>query len=86
MVTVTTRSYEASGDLSGLIERAATLPSGDLALALKDWRGRMQMVEAARLLGLPLGTYAKIEQGRGFRYPALLLQAMRDLKPHGRWR
>jgi hypothetical protein len=81
-----TRSYEVTGDLSELIDRANALADHELAAAVKDWRGRTRLSEAALLLGIPPTTLEKIEQGRGFRYPRLLLTAMRDLKPHGRWR
>lgn len=85
MVTVT-RKFEASGDLSDLIDRASKLTAAELAAAVKHWRGRTRLPDACRMLDLPQGTLEKIEQGRGFRYPLLLLLAMRDLKPHGRWR
>lgn len=83
---MTGRIYEVSGDLSDLVDHARDLPPAELAAALRGWRGRMRLPDVARMLGVPVKTLEHVEQGRGFRYPRLLLLAMRDLKPHGRWR
>ena len=79
--------YEASGELSTLIDRRRGVVTADeLATTVRAWRGRMRLGDVASMLGLPPTTLKGIEQGRGFRYPHLLLLAMRDLKPNGRWR
>jgi hypothetical protein len=49
---------------------------GQLAAAIKAWRGRVPARVAADLLGVPLRTFHGIEQGRGFPYPRLLRIAM----------
>lgn len=52
------------------------MTNDDLAAAVKAWRGRLPAREAAIELGIPKRTLDGIEQGRGFRYPELLLRAM----------
>ena len=49
-----------------------------LADAAQGWRERMGMTvkEAAMALGIPWRTLEGVEQGRGFRYPMMLLTAM----------
>lgn len=47
-----------------------------LAAAVRKWRAGRPMKEAAEFLGMPWRTLEGIEQGRGFRYPALLKCAM----------
>lgn len=49
----------------------------ELAAAVKAWRGSVSAKLAARELGLPERTLNFIEQGRGFRYPELLLRALK---------
>lgn len=51
----------------------------ELAHAVKAWRGRTPVREAAKVLGLPQRTLEGIEQGRGFRYPELLKNALERL-------
>jgi len=51
-------------------------PSAELAAAIKRWRGEMPVSRAAQLLGIPKRTLEGIEQGRGFRYPQLLILAL----------
>lgn len=50
----------------------------DLADACRSWRKSAGMTaqRAADVLGLPKRTYDGIEQGRGFRYPQLLILAI----------
>lgn len=58
-----------------------------LADALKKWRGTAPAHAAAKALGLPVRTVEGIEQGRGFRYPQLLLHALKTMEPpHGNGR
>jgi transcriptional regulator with XRE-family HTH domain len=49
-----------------------------LAVALRAWRDRygLSIPQAVDVLGVPQRTLEQIEQGRGFRYPALLLMAL----------
>jgi DNA-binding XRE family transcriptional regulator len=53
-------------------------PAAELAEALKRWREKAQLPanRAAQLLGIPRRTLEGIEQGRGFRYPRLLILAL----------
>jgi transcriptional regulator with XRE-family HTH domain len=53
-----------------------------LAERIKNWRKRAHLsaARAAEILGLPLRTLNGIEQGRGFRYPTLLLLAIDTLE------
>jgi hypothetical protein len=51
----------------------------ELALAVKTWRGQVPVRAAAAALGLPQRTLEGIEQGRGFRYPELLKNALAAL-------
>lgn len=53
----------------------------ELALIVKAWRGDVSLAKAAPFLGLPRRTLEGIEQGRGFRYPDLLMIAMKASKP-----
>lgn len=58
-------------------------PNADLAEAVKRWRGDVPASRAAQLLGIPQRTLEGIEQGRGFRYPHLLILALQAFKaPH----
>lgn len=51
-------------------------PEG-LAKAVRQWRGdKLPISAAARLLGIRPSILEAIEQGRGFRYPKMLLLAM----------
>lgn len=55
-------------------------PTDDpLALALRGWRDRhsLNIPQAVQVLGVPQRTLEKIEQGGGFRYPRLLLLALK---------
>lgn len=47
-----------------------------LAQTVKRWRGELPATRAAQLLGIPVRTFEGIEQGRGFRYPQLLILAL----------
>lgn len=51
----------------------------ELANAVKAWRGQATVRTAAKALGLPMRTLEGIEQGRGFRYPELLKNALERL-------
>lgn len=55
-------------------ERAA-----ELATLCREWREKADLTQsrAAQVLGLPYPTYVAVENGRGFRYPNLLVLAMR---------
>jgi hypothetical protein len=53
-----------------------SLPASELAKIVKEWRGKNSAQAAAHALGLPVRTLNGIEQGRGFRYPRLLIAAM----------
>lgn len=53
------------------------IDAADLAKLVKAWRGDVPAVRAADALGLSARTLEGIEQGRGFRYPRLLVIAMR---------
>ena len=78
---------EVSGDLSDLIDkRRGQVSPEELATVFRSWRGKTRIDTVATMLGVSAHTLRHIEKGRGFRYPRLLLTAMRDLKPHGRWR
>lgn len=50
----------------------------ELARALKAWRADADITaaHASQMLGIPIRTLDGIEQGRGFRYPRLLLLAL----------
>lgn len=48
----------------------------ELAGAVKNWRGSMSSKSAASALGLSPRTLEGVEQGRGFRYPRLLMLAL----------
>lgn len=78
--------FEANGELTDLINRRDDLSPEELAAVVKEWRRGARVENAALMLGISVRTLEGITQGRGFRYPRLLLLAMRDLKPHGRWR
>jgi len=50
-----------------------------LAKVCQEWRsdlGGITIKQAAKVLGLPWRTLEGIEQGRGFRYPVMLINAM----------
>ena len=47
-----------------------------LADAVRNWRGSTPLRHAARKLGVPARTLEAVEQGRGFRYPRLLMIAL----------
>jgi DNA-binding XRE family transcriptional regulator len=55
----------------------------DLAARVKAWRGKIPARIAAGTLGISKRTLDGIEQGRGFRYPQLLLIAMRAIRLEG---
>jgi hypothetical protein len=48
-----------------------------LAEKARAWRGSVSVAKAAPQLGIPKRTWEGIEQGKGFRYPDLLLLAFR---------
>ena len=52
----------------------------ELAAAVKKWRGDIPASRAALLLGIPRRTLEGVEQGRGFRYPQLLILALQGFK------
>lgn len=54
----------------------AEIGGGELARLVKLWKGERSTRAAAADLGLPTRTLEGIEQGRGFRYPRLLIRAM----------
>jgi hypothetical protein len=56
----------------------------DLAAQVKAWRGDSSIRQAADVLGIPRRTLEGVEQGRGFRYPALLRHAMQTIKLEGK--
>jgi hypothetical protein len=41
--------------------------------AARKWRGDVSVAKAAKQLGIPKRTWEGMEQGRGFKYPDLLL-------------
>lgn len=53
-----------------------------LALALRAWRDKhgLSVPQAVEILGVPQSTLEKIEQGTGFRYPQLLMLALKNCK------
>ena len=53
----------------------------ELAVQVKAWRGKLAVRKAAPLIGLPWRTLEYVEQGNGFRYPELLLHALRTIDP-----
>lgn len=53
----------------------------ELAESVRIWRGSVSQREAAEQLGISLRTLQGIEQGRGFRYPRLLLLALKATPP-----
>jgi DNA-binding XRE family transcriptional regulator len=57
-------------------------PAADLAQAVKCWReaAALPASRAAQLLGIPQRTLEGVEQGRGFRYPQLLILALEAFK------
>lgn len=64
---------------------APSAEAGELAAIVKRWRGVtldrphgiFPASRAAQMLGIPKRTMEGIEQGRGFRYPQLLILAIR---------
>ena len=54
----------------------------ELAVTVKKWRGDIPVSRAAQLLGIPQRTLEGVEQGRGFRYPQLLILALQAFKAH----
>lgn len=62
-------------------DQTTTMSAEQLATAIREWRGDVSLAKAAPFLGLPRRTLEGIEQGRGFRYPDLLLIAMKASKP-----
>lgn len=50
-----------------------------LAAELREWRGETPLASIAPKFGIPLRTLQGIEQGRDFRYPALLRLAMKQI-------
>lgn len=54
----------------------------ELARAVKNWRGSMSGKAAASALGLSYRTLEGVEQGRGFRYPRLLILAIKSADLH----
>lgn len=52
----------------------------EMAAALRAWRGETSLHAAAARLGIPARTLEGIEQGRGFRYPRLLMLAIGQIK------
>lgn len=67
---------KAEEALSFMELMAAAGSAADLAQIVKEWRGDMTVEQAAALIGLPARTLNGIEQGRGFRYPQLLMLAL----------
>lgn len=65
-------------------ETDAPADNAELAAILKKWRGvtpeqphgAFPVSRAAQILGIPKRTLEGIEQGRGFRYPRLLILAI----------
>jgi hypothetical protein len=56
------------------------MSSEQLAQAARKWRGNVSAAKAAAQLGIPTRTWEGIEQGRGFRYPQLLLTLFKAVK------
>lgn len=54
----------------------------ELAEHCRQWRDAAQLPasRAAQILGIPTRTYEGIEQGRGFRYPKLLMLAIQAFR------
>lgn len=59
-----------------MIDQQTESEKVELAAAVREWRAGRTMKEAAESLGMPWRTLEGIEQGRGFRYPALLKRAL----------
>ena len=53
-----------------------TRENDTLAAAVKSWRGKVSVKNAAPVLGIPYRTLENVEAGRGFPYPQLLRIAM----------
>lgn len=52
----------------------------ELARIVKEWRGGITARRAAQLLGMSPRTLEGIEQGKGFRYPLLLILAIKSFE------
>lgn len=61
-------------------DQPTTMSAEQLATTVREWRGDLSLAKAAPFLGIPRRTLEGIEQGRGFRYPDMLLIAMKAAK------
>lgn len=77
------RRMGLTGSVDDDVEIGVPIPSetdsAQLAMMLRDWRAKadVPVSRAAQMLGMSKRTYEGIEQGRGFRYPTLLILALR---------
>lgn len=69
-------------DVDGSAPAPTERDNAELAMLFRDWRAKADMPasRAAQLLGMSKRTYEGIEQGRGFRYPTLLILALRAIE------
>lgn len=51
-----------------------------LAESVRKWRGKLSVVDAAKILGMSARTLEGVEAGRGFNYPTMLKIAMESRK------
>ena len=77
IVSVNERKAElALSDLLAADDEPDDITPEALADAVRNWRGSTPLRHAARKIGVPARTLEAIEQGRGFRYPRLLMIAL----------
>lgn len=51
-----------------------------IAKQLKQWRGAMNMIQAAAKIGIPVTTYRHLESGREIPHPVLILTRIKYLE------
>jgi hypothetical protein len=72
--------------VTALLKQREPITEEQLAAVFTEWRQGATTLHLSKRLGVPERTINRIEAGKYFRYPRLLLLAMHDLKPHGKWR
>ena len=51
-----------------------------IARQLKEWRGSLNMIQAAEKIGIPVTTYRHLEGGRKIPHPLLILTRIKYLE------
>jgi hypothetical protein len=81
--TTVTRRRESP--LTELLKQRTPLTDEQVGEAFREWRKGASTAQLSAVMGVPERTLSRVALTGYFRWPRLLLLAMRDLKPNGKW-